>query len=93
MLTRASQPQFVRDIRQDIRIWHHKTYLERPRLAEGDGPITAWRRWTSQFYSPAQSRIHDCPTAATEPLCGPQANGLRLRPVSKCCVPAAAFGM
>ncbi|MGV4926861.1 Rieske (2Fe-2S) protein (plasmid) [Streptomyces sp. BHT-5-2] len=50
VLTRAGQPQYLRDIRQDIRIWHHKSYLERPRLAEGDGPITAWRRWTRQFY-------------------------------------------
>ncbi|MGW7518025.1 Rieske 2Fe-2S domain-containing protein [Streptomyces sp. NPDC054796] len=40
-----------RELNQDKSIWQTKTYLERPRLAKGDGPITAYRRWAAQFYS------------------------------------------
>jgi phenylpropionate dioxygenase-like ring-hydroxylating dioxygenase large terminal subunit len=36
---------------QDIPIWEHKRYLERPLLVKGDGPIGDFRRWAKQFYS------------------------------------------
>lgn len=36
---------------RDLPIWAHNTYLEHPRLAQGDGPITKYRRWARQFYS------------------------------------------
>lgn len=39
------------EFNQDRPIWQTKTYLEHPRLAKGDGPITAYRRWASQLYS------------------------------------------
>ncbi|MFE6775249.1 Rieske 2Fe-2S domain-containing protein [Streptomyces sp. NPDC057702] len=39
------------DFGKDFPIWAHKTYLERPRLAGGDGPIMNYRRWARQFYS------------------------------------------
>ncbi|MBB5938350.1 Rieske 2Fe-2S domain-containing protein [Streptomyces zagrosensis] len=39
------------DTNKDIRIWSNNTYLEHPRLAQGDGPITKYRRWARQFYS------------------------------------------
>lgn len=47
--------------RQDVPIWEHRTYLERPRLTEIDGPVAQYRRWYRQFYSgwqpaPAQER-------------------------------------
>ncbi|WP_029387326.1 hypothetical protein, partial [Streptomyces leeuwenhoekii] len=35
----------------DFPIWENKIYLEHPRLAQGDGPITKYRRWARQFYS------------------------------------------
>jgi phenylpropionate dioxygenase-like ring-hydroxylating dioxygenase large terminal subunit len=41
------------EVEQDIPIWEHKRYLERPVLCEGDGPIGAWRRWAAQFYPTA----------------------------------------
>jgi nitrite reductase/ring-hydroxylating ferredoxin subunit len=50
-LTRALGPAFRRDIEQDFPVWEHKVYLDRPRLAKGDGPIPAYRRWARQFYS------------------------------------------
>jgi nitrite reductase/ring-hydroxylating ferredoxin subunit len=51
LLTSALGPAFRRDLRQDFPIWEHKVYVDQPRLAQGDGPIAAYRRWTQQFYS------------------------------------------
>ncbi|MFT2016468.1 Rieske 2Fe-2S domain-containing protein [Streptomyces sp. 796.1] len=39
------------DFSKDFPVWAHKAYLERPRLAKGDGPIMNYRRWARQFYS------------------------------------------
>lgn len=36
---------------QDIRIWEHKAYWERPVLCDGDGPFGVYRRWMRQFFS------------------------------------------
>lgn len=36
---------------QDIPIWEHKCYRARPPLADGDGPVSEYRRWFAQFYS------------------------------------------
>jgi nitrite reductase/ring-hydroxylating ferredoxin subunit len=57
LLTTGLGPAFRRDLERDFPIWEHKVYVEHPRLAKGDGPIPAYRRWTEQFYSP--------PTTAT----------------------------
>jgi nitrite reductase/ring-hydroxylating ferredoxin subunit len=51
LLTRALGPAFRSDIQQDFPVWEHKIYIEQPRLAKGDGPIPAFRRWARQFYS------------------------------------------
>jgi len=52
-----------RELGQDKSIWQTKTYVERPRLAKGDGPITAYRRWAAQLYThPIVT-----PTTDTEP--------------------------
>jgi len=52
-----------REFNEDKSIWQTKTYLDHPRLAKGDGPITAYRRWAGHLYSqPATA-----PKAATEP--------------------------
>jgi len=52
LLTSVLGPAFRRDLGQDFPVWEHKVHLDRPRLAEGDGPISAYRRWAQQFYSP-----------------------------------------
>jgi nitrite reductase/ring-hydroxylating ferredoxin subunit len=44
----------AREIDQDAPIWESKRYVERPILAEGDGPIAEYRRYCKQFY-PAQA--------------------------------------
>lgn len=42
---------YVHDVGQDVPVWSRKRYVERPALADGDGPIAAYRRYASQFYS------------------------------------------
>ena len=38
------------DVSQDIPFWESKRHIEKPLLAEGDGPIGIYRRWCRQFY-------------------------------------------
>ncbi|HWB79643.1 MAG TPA: Rieske 2Fe-2S domain-containing protein [Nannocystaceae bacterium] len=45
--------EVLRQIEADAKIWAHKVLVARPLLAEGDGPIGAYRRWTRQFYPEA----------------------------------------
>ncbi len=51
LLTSALGPAFRRDMERDFPIWQHKVYVDQPRLAKGDGPLPAFRRWARQFYS------------------------------------------
>lgn len=37
-------------VEQDFPIWENKTYYDRPRLCEGDGPVHEYRKWAEQFY-------------------------------------------
>jgi hypothetical protein len=39
-----------KEVGQDAPIWETKRYLDRPILAEGDGPIAEYRRYCKQFY-------------------------------------------
>jgi 3-ketosteroid 9alpha-monooxygenase subunit A len=41
---------------EDISIWEHKRFRDRPILCDGDGPIMALRRWYAQFYEPRAAR-------------------------------------
>jgi len=36
---------------QDIVIWEHKAYRERPVLCDGDGHFNIYRKWWKQFFS------------------------------------------
>ena len=49
-LARFVLVMYVHDVGQDVRFWEHKRYLPHPALADGDGPIGAYRRWARQFY-------------------------------------------
>lgn len=42
--------EISRQLEQDIVIWEHKTYIDRPVLCDGDGPIGLFRKWVRQFY-------------------------------------------
>jgi phenylpropionate dioxygenase-like ring-hydroxylating dioxygenase large terminal subunit len=52
--------ELSRQVEQDIRVWEHKRYLERPVYGEQDGPIAAFRRWARQFY------VEEAPAATVE---------------------------
>jgi hypothetical protein len=49
LIGRALFQGFVSDVTQDVPIWSNKVYLQRPALAQGDGPIGHYRRWARQF--------------------------------------------
>jgi 3-ketosteroid 9alpha-monooxygenase subunit A len=36
---------------EDVEIWEHKVFRERPMLCDGDGPIGKLRKWYAQFYT------------------------------------------
>jgi nitrite reductase/ring-hydroxylating ferredoxin subunit len=44
---RITNEQFT----QDVPIWEHKVYRDRPLLTRADGPVAQYRRWFRQFYS------------------------------------------
>jgi nitrite reductase/ring-hydroxylating ferredoxin subunit len=46
----------VRLLKQDEPIWNNKKYLGRPAIGVGEGLITAYRRWATQFYPDAPER-------------------------------------
>ena len=46
----AVMREFCKQIVQDIPIWEHKRYRDRPKLAMGEGAIVDFRRWAEQFY-------------------------------------------
>lgn len=57
--TEAFSAGYVNNLRegflQDVRIWEHKTFRDKPILADGDGPIMKLRKWYAQFYEPRGS--------------------------------------
>ena len=64
VLTRLQIRDMMRQSDEDIAIWRHKIYLDRPVLARGDGPIHQWRRWAAQFAGDAASRTRRAPREA-----------------------------
>lgn len=54
-----------REVGQDAPIWETKRYLEKPILAEGDGPIAEYRRYCKQFYpQQAEAKTAKLPVVA-----------------------------
>lgn len=41
---------YIADVMQDRHIWENKIHIERPILADGDGPVGRYRVWCRQFY-------------------------------------------
>lgn len=50
LVARSTLEAFAGDAFDDFPIWENKAYIERPRLAVGDGPIGRYRTWARQFY-------------------------------------------
>lgn len=42
---------FLDDYADDIPVWEHKIYRERPALSDADGAFARYRRWYAQFYA------------------------------------------
>lgn len=55
VIERLTLRAYVDDVRQDFSIWENKTFLDKPRLAAGDGPVSLFRRYARQFYPAAAS--------------------------------------
>jgi nitrite reductase/ring-hydroxylating ferredoxin subunit len=54
-----------REVGQDAPIWEAKRYVEKPILAEGDGPIAEYRRYCKQFYAQqAEAKTAKLPVVA-----------------------------
>ncbi|UQI46045.1 Rieske (2Fe-2S) protein [Streptomyces sp. HU2014] len=51
--------QTKKDAARDLGIFHHKRFATPAKLASGDGPIGAHRKWSRQFYPPADSQAPD----------------------------------
>lgn len=47
----TAQVSFQKDVGQDVPLWSRKKILERPAIAQGDGPLGKYRSWARQFYS------------------------------------------
>jgi phenylpropionate dioxygenase-like ring-hydroxylating dioxygenase large terminal subunit len=50
VIAQAMLDNLYHQVEQDIPIWNHKVYRANPILCDGDGPITQYRKWFSQFY-------------------------------------------
>lgn len=57
IVARTIQVSFAADIEQDLPIWRHKRFLERPALVDGDGPVGRYRTWAKQFYKPPRGHL------------------------------------
>lgn len=50
---------FEEQFNRDVPIWESKKFLPKPMISKADGPILNFRRWMSQFYSPASTSFSD----------------------------------
>lgn len=50
MLLDRAFSAYLNDVQQDFLVWQHKQWVDRPALAQGDGPIARYRKWAAQFY-------------------------------------------
>lgn len=64
MLTSSLASAFWSDLTKDFPIWQNKRFLERPRLAKGDGPIIQFRGWAEQFYPTSEPSNVELATAS-----------------------------
>ena len=46
----AAINEISRQLLEDKPIWEHKVFVERPALADTDGPFMQFRQWAGQFY-------------------------------------------
>jgi 3-ketosteroid 9alpha-monooxygenase subunit A len=49
----AFNKEVNRQLLDDAKIWEHKRFEPNPVLCDGDGPISKYRKWATQFYAEA----------------------------------------
>ena len=64
LIREASSWGLNREVGQDAPIWEAKRYVEKPILAEGDGPIAEYRRYCQQFYVQEAAKTTQLPVVA-----------------------------
>jgi phenylpropionate dioxygenase-like ring-hydroxylating dioxygenase large terminal subunit len=47
----AAINEISRQLLEDKPIWEHKVFIDRPALADTDGPFLQFRQWAAQFYA------------------------------------------
>lgn len=52
---KAFMAEIGRQLEQDIPVWENKIYLDKPMIVPTDGPIGMFRKWSKQFYPPADA--------------------------------------
>ncbi|ROR99059.1 phenylpropionate dioxygenase-like ring-hydroxylating dioxygenase large terminal subunit [Sinobacterium caligoides] len=50
IMANGMRDQITSGVEEDIPIWRHKIYQEKPILCDGDGPIAQYRKWFKRFY-------------------------------------------
>jgi 3-ketosteroid 9alpha-monooxygenase subunit A len=51
---------------EDVEVWEAKAYVQKPKLAHGDGPIMQYRRWCEQFYAEGVDKSRSTWTPSAE---------------------------
>jgi nitrite reductase/ring-hydroxylating ferredoxin subunit len=51
----AAINEISRQLLEDKPIWENKVFIERPALADTDGPFMQFRQWAAQFYAPTST--------------------------------------
>jgi len=61
MVTSLLGRQFFNETRQDVNILSEARFVEKPRLADGDGEILKFRKWAQQFHDVAAEKRRSLP--------------------------------
>ena len=65
LIQKAALKGYCDDLSADFEIWEHKSYVDAPPLAVGDGPIAAYRKYCRQFYPHMKENAAPSTSSAT----------------------------
>ena len=75
----TAHTMLCREVEQDLDVWNYKTFVERPALAKGDGPVAQYRKWAERFYHSAPP-TRPTPGAGVEWMTSNLRIGVRVQP-------------
>ena len=67
LIQRGTLKGYCADLLADFEIWENKTYIDPPALAQGDGPVPAYRKYCRQFYPHLETWSAKAHAAITSP--------------------------